>query len=187
MIDYEPVEDLDYEGCENCTKCEEDDAGFSIVSDLQAEWALKKLKKAKEEHDRLVALAQEEIADYNRQIAILDQQLESATSFLKGKLYEYFNTVEHKTTKTQESYKLLSGSLVMKKASTKISKPDDEKLLNVLKSVDASEFIQAKEVPLWGEFKKTLTVTENGNVVDQNGEILDIEVKEEPAEFTIKF
>lgn len=168
---------------------DQEEKEFTVASDMMAEWCIKKIKKAQEEHDRLVALAQEEIAEYNRQIAVLDQQLESATGFLKSKLYEYFNTVEHKATKTQESYKLLSGSLVFKKPSQKMN-PDKEKLLEYVKANNMPEFVKVKEDVDWLNYKKECEII-NGKVVNvETGDVLPedvISVEEVAGEFNIKF
>ena len=114
MIDFDYIEEAEQEETEE-TKNE-----FVIVSDLTAEWAMKKIKRAREEHDRLVELAVKEIQELNEKVQALDARLESETGYLKMKLFEYFNNVQHKETKTQESYKLLSGSLVLKKPTQKM-------------------------------------------------------------------
>lgn len=159
---------------------------FTINNDVLADWALRKIKEEAAESDRLVTLAEDEIKVLEKKIEEINKQFESRTSFLKSKLCEYFNKVDHKETKTQETYKLLNGTLTLKKPTRKIVRPDDAKLLTVLKSVDATEFIQVKEVPLWGEFKKKLTITDDGQVVDDTGTIVVLDVEDVPAEFTIK-
>ena len=185
MTDYENImTDEEFFGEEP----EEGKVGFTIDSDGVAEWACKKIKKETEEHDRLVALAEEEIKGYKDKIELLDYQLERRTGYLKSKLYEYFNTVEHKDTKTQSSYKLLSGSLVFKKPTTKIKRPDDGKLLKILKGIDPLDtYVETIEKPKWAEFKKTLTLSDDGHVIDENGEIIEsIEVEDLPGEFNVK-
>lgn len=184
MIDYERIDDFSWDEEETTTE-------FIINSDNLANWAVKKIKEAQDEHDRLVAIAKAEIEKRNLQIEKLDEQLENKTSFLKGKLYEYFNNVEHKSTKTQESYKLLDGSLVWKKPTTKIVKGNDEAwdsaLLFYLEE-SQPELIEVVKKPLWGEFKKNLAIN-NGQVVDMaTGEVLDfIKTEEDTGKFDIKF
>ena len=164
---------------------EYEDQGFIINSDVLAEWGLKKIKEEQAEHDRLVELAQAEIKSLTDKIAALDQTFESRTGFLKSKLYEYFQTVEHKSTKTQESYKLLSGSLVWKKPTVKLKRPDDDRLVEIMKSVGADEFVEVIQKPKWSEFKKSLTVM-GDNVVDQYGSVVDgLEFEEEPGKFDV--
>ena len=184
MTDCEKIEGFEYE---DFGESKANDDGFVIVSDLQCEWALKRIKKAKEEHDRLVDLAKQEIAELNEQITKLDEKLGNETGYLKILLFDYFGKVEHKQTKTQESYKLLSGSLVWKKPATKIKKPDEEKLLEILKEVDPVEaYVETIKKPKWAEFKKTLTISDN-KIVDEFGEVIEgIELEEAPGEFDVK-
>ena len=182
MIDCERIDDFSWD--------EEEKTEFIIDSDNLANWAVKKIKEEQAEHDRLVEIAKAEIEEINKQIEKLNQSLESKTGFLKGKLYEYFSKVEHKETKTQESYKLLDGSLVWKKPTTKIVKGNDEAwdsaLLFYLEE-SQPELIEVVKKPLWAEFKKNLVIND-GQVVDMaTGEVLGfIKAEEEPGKFDIK-
>jgi len=159
---------------------------FTIKDDKACEWALKKVKQETEEHDRLVALAKAEIEELQEQIAKLDQALASKTGFFKSKMYEYFQTVERKSTKTQESYKLLSGSLVWKKPSQKMA-PDKEKLLEYVKANNMPEYVKVKEDVDWAGLKKDCTIQGNQVINNQTGEVIDcIAVEDVPGEFGVK-
>lgn len=182
MIDFEEIEDMGYED-----NTEEGDTGFSIVSDLQAEWALKKIKKAAEERDRLVELANKEIEELTKQIEAFEQRYKSDTGFLQSKLFEYFTKVEHKETKTQETYKLLSGSLVLKKPTQKMVK-NDEKLAEFLEEY-APEYIEVVKKPKWGEFKKELSIQDGKVINNQTGEVIPddaVTLEDVSGEFTVK-
>ena len=184
MIDFEEIEDMGYED-----NTEESDTGFSIVSDLQAEWALKKIKKAAEERDRLVGLANKEIEELTKQIEVFEQRYKSDTGFLQSKLFEYFTKVEHKETKTQETYKLLSGSLIFKKPAQKMS-PDKDKLLAYVKANDMPEFVKVKEEVDWAGYKKECEIIDGKVVNTQTGDLLPedvITVEEVPGQFDVKF
>jgi len=166
------------------------DESFSITDDKLADWALRKIKEEEAERDRLINIANDQIADLNNRINQLETQCENKTKFLKGHLSIYFSTVPHKETKTQESYKLLSGSLVMKKATTKILHNDDE-LVAYLEANEEFDFIKIKKSPDWAEFKKDLAINEEGMVFDKiTGEVLDSNIcytEDVPASFDIKF
>ena len=96
----------------------------------------------------------------------------------------YFETVPSKETKTQKSYKLLSGTLVFKKPSQKINH-DDEKLLEFL---DGTEFIKVKKSIDWAEYKKVLTISDSEVIDSETGEIVEAcTVEDVPASFTIKY
>lgn len=160
------------------------DEKFSIQNDKLADWAIRKIREEEAERDRLVEIANEEIADLNLRISQLQTQCDNKTKFLKGHLQMYFSRVPHKETKTQESYKLLSGSLVMKKATTKINHNDD-KLLELL---DGTEYVEVKKSLKWGEYKKNLGI-EGDKVIDlDTGEVIEAcTVEDVPASFDIKF
>ena len=167
---------------------EEGKQEFKVVSDMMAEWCIKKIKQETAEHDRLVNIAKAEIEELNRQIELLDQSLGSRTSYLKSKLWEYFQTVEHKETKTQESYKLLTGSLVYKKPSQKMN-PNKEKLLEYVKTNNMPEFVKVKEEIDWANYKKECEIVDGKAVNVQTGDILPediITVENVAGEFGVK-
>lgn len=163
------------------------DESFKIDNDNAADWALRTISSELEERDRLIAIAKDQIASLQEHINVLNEQYDNKTKFLKSCLAEYFMKVPHKETKTQETYKLLSGSLVMKKPSTKINHNDDN-LLCYLHANNSEEFIKTKESVDWAEFKKHLTIVD-GKVVDTDLgiEVEACSVEDVPASFDIKF
>lgn len=162
---------------------------FIVDNDNTADWALRKIRDEEKERDRLISIAEDQIRELNAEIGKLRDKCEDKTKFLKGHLALYFSTVPHKETKTQESYKLLNGSLVMKKPSIKIIH-DDDKLLEYLDANDGAEYIKTKRSVDWVEFKKSLSVTEEGKVIDKDlGIIMEEDVcrsEEVPASFDVK-
>lgn len=160
---------------------------FSINNDNLADWAIRKIKEDEAERDRLIAIAQDQINELTDQIENLKIKYDGKTKFLKGHLQMYFGSVPHKETKTQESYKLLSGSLVMKKASAKIIY-DDDALLAYLVASSQPEYIKVKKSVDWVEYKKNLGI-EGRDVIDlDTGEIIKAcSVEDVPASFDIKF
>lgn len=163
--------------------------GFQIDNDNLADWAIKKIKEEEAERDRVIAIAKDQIEELNFKINNINEQCENKTRFLRGCLNRYFETVPHKETKTQESYKLLSGSLVLKKPSQKITY-NEENLLSYLDQNDGAEFIKTKRSVDWTEFKKSLII-QGDSVIDKDlGLILDsgiCSVEEVPASFNVKF
>lgn len=164
---------------------------FKIKDDKTADLALTQIREAEEERDRLITLAQERIQELTDQIEGFKKKCDNDTRYLRSGLAMYFETVKPSTdTKTQKTYKLLSGSLVFKKPSFKITH-DDEKLLGYLKDNDGADYIKVKETVDWAGFKKNLTVNDDGEVIDTElGVVLNPEVcgiEEVPASFDIKF
>ena len=100
-------------------------------------------------------------------------------------LQQYFATVEHKSTKTQESYELPSGKLRLKYPKEKF-KIDDSKLLEWLKDNAMIEYIDTKISPKWGEFKKTVAVVGN-KVVTEEGQVVEgVTVEMTEPEFVVE-
>ncbi len=154
---------------------ETDDAprpAWRITDDGCADWACRKIAEEKTELDRIKELAEAQIDRIEEKVAAAERRFENSTSFLTGKLAEYFETVPHKTTKTKASYRLLSGTLTRKFGGQQM-KQDDEKLVEFLKTSGNLEFIKTEEKPKWGEYKKRLEVM-GGKVVDkETGEIVE--------------
>lgn len=158
---------------------------FVIDNDNKAEWALTVIKAEKADRDRLISVCEQKIQEYQEKIEQFKKQYESRTSYLISCLNQYFQTVPHKTTKTQETYKLPSGTLKLKLPGVEYQR-DDTKLVEWLKSSGLNDFIQIKESPKWAELKKTVTV--NGDkVLTEDGEIVEgVTVVEKPAVFEVE-
>lgn len=159
---------------------------FVIDNDSKAEWALKKIKEAQDEHDRLIALADEEEEHLKVKRAKIDSKLETDTSYLKYLLSKYIDTVTCKETKTQKSYQLLTGKVVRKYGGIDY-KRDEEKLL-AWTSLYKPEFVKVKSSVDWAGLKKELTALDSGEVVTAEGEVLDcITAERQPDKIEIKF
>ena len=159
-------------------------ASFTVNTDASAEWCIDKIKKETQEADRLINLAEEMIKQYQDKISDIRHDLESKTSYFKGQLQQYFETVEHKATKTQETYKLLSGTLKLKHKPAKVVK-DDLRLLEYLKDNNYSEYIETVEKAKWSELKATLKQVAD-KYVDENGVVVEgIELQEQASEFIV--
>ena len=162
--------------------------GFIIDSDEKAEWALKKIKEAQEEHDRLMSLAQMELVRLNKQMDEIETRLDRDTGWLKFKLKDYFETVEHKKTKTQEKYRLLSGELIRRRGGVKYVR-DDTAMIAWLEENQHREFIKetVKRAPDWENMKKLTQVVEGKVVFADSGEVIDgITAENAEDEFIVK-
>lgn len=166
----------------------EDKPAFTINSDSAAEWALQKIKAKRERLERLKALAEAQKAEIDAKIEREQKKYENGTAYLKGKLLEYFETVPHEKTKTEEKYALLTGTLKLKKPAQKFEH-DDATLLEWLENNQHKDLIKYTGSPKWAEVKKLLKVTSSGVVViKDSGEIVGgVTASETPAEFDVKF
>lgn len=158
---------------------------WRIADDECADWAVAKIAEERAELTRIRALADEQISRIMAKVEAAEKRYENGTAYLTSKLAEYFSTVPHKKTKTTESYRLLSGTLKMKKGGASM-KQNDEKLLEYLRTSGNEDMIQTTEKPKWGEYKKRLKII-GGQIVDNiTGEIVEgVEVIEKPNTFTV--
>lgn len=159
--------------------------GFVIDSDEKAEWALKKIAEERYEFERYENVCKAMISEYEEKIRQAKEKLSSKTAYFEGQLQAYFQTVSLKKTKTQETYKLPTGTLKLKYRSPEF-KRDEEKLLNWLKENEMQDFIKTEEKANWGEFKKEILISNNA-ALSKDGVIVEgIEVIEREPVFEIE-
>lgn len=165
-----------------------DEEKFVISDDKAAEWALKKIKAATAERDRLMALINEERRELDEKEADVIKTFDNDTSYLKHLLCEYMRGVECKSTKTQDTYSLLSGKLVRKHESKKL-KCNDDALKTWLENAGYREYLNVTVKPKWAEVKKLCVLDDESGIVTFNGgEIIDgVEVVTEDESFEVKF
>lgn len=136
---------------------------FRVDDDQKAEWCLQKIREANEEKERWFAFYDEQ----KRKVAeTCDLTVNNMTEMLRS----FFDSVPHKATKTQESYSLPSGKLVVKQQEPEYER-DDESVLAWLKDNSGEKYIKVKESLDWAGLKKTLTVC-GETVADENGEVI---------------
>ena len=165
---------------------EEEKEVFVIDTDEKAEWALKKIKEAKVERDRLTSLALLEKERLDRQIEGFEEQYQRDTEWLTYSLEQYFNTVYHKCTATQEKYQPLSGSLIRKKQQPKYTR-DDSVMMGWLKQNHMDDFVKTKESVDWENLKKITTISEGKVMLADTGEVIEgVEVEAVPDKFMVQ-
>lgn len=158
---------------------------FAIDTDKKADWALEKIRAEREERDRLVKLVDEHIADLMAKKKDLEDRYKARTSHLEVLLRVYFDTITPQQTKTQATYKLTYGRLVLKQQQPEFLR-DDEALLTWAKA-NTPGMVQVKESVAWGELKK-LTTVEGGKVVlSETGEVVGgVEAREREPVFEVQ-
>lgn len=152
---------------------------FVIDNDKKAEWALGKIREARNERDRMVSW-------YQKQIEDIKEQTDFETMNLERMLSDYFKATEaaHKRTKTQESYSLPGGKLMLKKQNPEY-KREDSTVIEWLKQ-NKLGFVKVKEELDWDGLKKSTTVV-GGNIVTEDGEIVPgVAVVERPEKFVVE-
>ena len=151
---------------------------FVIDSDAKAQWALDKIREAQADRDTWVAW-------YKEQIDKITQQTDFDTMNLERMLADYFATVPHKKTKTQETYSLKGGKLILKTQNPEF-KRDEKTVIEWLKANDGGKYIKTKEELDWSSLKADTDVFD-GNIVNEDGMIIPgIEVVEREAKFVVE-
>lgn len=151
---------------------------FAIDTDLKAEWALKKIREARADRDRMLEW-------YKQKEKEITEQTDMDTAYFEGLLAEYFGTLPHKVTKTQESYSLPGGKLVLKKQNPEY-KRDDAAVIAWLKENGGGRYVKVSESLDWASLKAD-TAAVDGVIVDGDGQIIPgIEVIERGAKFTVE-
>lgn len=149
-----------------------------VRSAIEAKWQF-------EQRKRIIADRDELIAYYEEQIAKVKADAEYKIGFIDRALFAFFQTVEHKKTKTQESWSIPAGKLVLKKQAPEY-KRDDKAVIEWLKNNNASQFVKVEEKLDWAGLKSETTVVGN-TIVNQDGEIIPgVEVIEREPKFSVE-
>lgn len=116
-------------------------------------------------------------AYYAQKLKEIQDQNNNRTAFLSERLLDYFNTIPHKETATQESYSLPSGKLVLTKPTIDYDR-DEAELLPWAKKTNDKDFVRRTEAPAWDVIKKH--IRETGEIPDG---VIPIE---KPGEFKVR-
>ena len=151
---------------------------FIIDTDVKAEWALKKIAEARADRDAWVKW-------YEEKIEQIKAQTDFDTMNLERMLSDYFATVPHKKTKTQESYTLPGGKLILKVQNPEY-KRDDKKVIEWLKQNNGGQYIKVKEELAWSDLKASAAVL-NGKLFSEDGEeIPGVEIIDREPKFVVE-
>lgn len=157
----------------------EAEAGFQVNDDQAAQWCLDRIREANAEKERWKAY-------YEEQLKKITDREDRRIQFFEMKLMQYFGSVPHKQTKTQESYQLPGGKLVLKKQAPEYER-DDELIIAWLKAAGKTHLVNTKEVLNWMELKRELKPVNDEQVVDSDGEIVPgLYVHERPDKFVVE-
>lgn len=148
------------------------------LDDMSAEMLLRQIDEANAECERMVSW-------YKTMIERVQAKRDNTVAWAENSLRAYFEMVPKKTTKTQQSYELPSGKLVLK-AQEPAYELDDNDLLPWLKK-SLPELVKVKETADWANLKKQLKVTPDGKgMFTEYGEVVPgIKVTEREPKFTV--
>lgn len=162
----------------------EEEVRWQVTDDQGAEWCLAKIREANAEKEKWRGY-------YEEQLRKINKREDCRIAFFENKLAIYFGSVPHKETKTQQSYQLPSGKLVLKKQGPEWEH-DDEKLLPWIKDNYEGDFIKVKESINWSALKKAFQEDEcidtaYGGLMTDSGEIIPgIHIVDRPEKFVVE-
>ena len=161
-----------------------------IIEEWQADNLITEIKELEFDKSRFELTAEKKCESIMEDLERRTSKINDEIEFKRSQLKAFFLTVERKNSKTQESYSMLSGKLIMKKPTQKITH-DDKKLLEWAEH-NASEYIDQTVINKlkWAELKKVLAIR-NGLIVNEaTGEALEgikgIGIEEVKEQFEIK-
>jgi len=155
--------------------------GWQIADDGAADWAVRKIKEARANRDRM-------IAHFEDQIEKAIESCRITENFFSGKLIEYFNVLPVRESKTQKSYELPTGKLILKFPAPEYVR-DESKLVEWLFKIDRQDLIRTDFVskPIWSELKPLTIVSGNDVIYLETGEVIPgLSAVERGAEFKVE-
>ena len=141
------------------------DTPFTVDNDQKAEWAARKIREARQDTQKWTEY-------YERQLSAIRRANEDTEAYFAALLADYFDTVPHKATKTQESYSLPSCKLVLKAQQPEFNR-DEAVLCDYLDKKGRDDLVKITRRADWAALKKTLKVMEDGTCVDADGEVVE--------------
>ena len=158
--------------------------------EASAEWVLEQITKLDIEEQTIRSQHRKMIERYNRWLDAQLSEINNSKLRLQEKLKPWMD--EQLAGSRKKSVTLPSGRIGYGQSKEVwslngvVADANNEALLNFVKN-GHSEFIKHTETVKWGDFKKTLRVTETGTVCTKDGEIIEgMEVVKQPPEMYVK-
>ena len=163
----------------------EDAAPFVIDNDGKADWAIVTIMDEIAERDRILAIADERIRLLQEQKRELIERTQRKTQYLSDHLQAYFATVKPSSeTKTTTKYKLLSGSLVLKRQQPEYVR--DEQAMVDWAEKSASKYVRIEKRINWAELKKATVRDGERLCYAETGEVIPgVVAKARPDQFEV--
>lgn len=153
---------------------------FCIDDDSKADWAVRKIAEHRAEIEKWDT-------HFKTQLEKITATEQASIDYLTRLLQDYFRTVPHKETKTEESYKLPSGKIYVKAQQPKYIRDEEE--MTAWAKENRPELVKTTvtETTDWNTLKKATTTLEDGSVVDSlTGEVIPgVKAEHRDPEFKI--
>lgn len=126
---------------------------FIIGNDQMAEWAMGKIAEAKAEQERWKAF-------YEEKLRAIMEDTQNTINYMTGQLQRYFDTQEHRVTKTGiHKYSLPSGELILKPGSIDYKRDEDAMLSWCEKHLPGAVKVTVTRKAGWAEVKQYIKDT----------------------------
>ena len=161
---------------------------FNVDNDMKAEWCLNKIRTVRAEQQRETDELARQMKFYMDQMEIINKRADEEVAFFESMLQPYFSSrIDEgfaKSTKTQVTYKLPTGKLILKKQAPDFQRNNAD-LLSWLKK-NRPEFVKVEESPNWADLKKTVKIV-GESVSTADGEIIPgVKVIEREDKFEVE-
>jgi hypothetical protein len=157
---------------------EQDQEGFRVTDDQGAKWCVDRINEACREFDEINEWYQ---AMIKKAMAKRDATIDRMRNYLRY----YADLVPMKETKTQRSYPITGGKLILKKQQPKFE-VDDDTLVPWLKSNFMAHLVKVKESADWATLKKVVNVSGSGVTTDEGEVIPGVTVTQRPDVFKVE-
>lgn len=161
---------------------------YFVIDDLKkATWAMRKIRDAEKEYEKVMEVAE---AERDRIVEWADKEtadVRSTIDYMRGLLVDYYQRERAENPKFKLSTPY--GKVSSRKRQPKLSM-DDEKVLAYLEENELSDLIKVQKKYSKNDVKKLIDVVEKDGepvVIDKNGTLLDfVKAENQEDSYTVK-
>ncbi|HBM8292596.1 TPA: host-nuclease inhibitor Gam family protein [Staphylococcus aureus] len=163
----------------------EQDERFEVTDLDSANWVFKKLDTITTKENEINELADKEIERIKSWQEKEVEKLQGSKDYLQSLVIEYFRIEKEKDSK----FKLNTpyGKVTSRKGSKVIQVSNEQEVINQLEQRGFDNYVKVTKKLSQSDIKKDFNVTENGTLIDANGEVLEGDsIVEKPTSYTVK-
>ncbi len=163
----------------------EQDERFEVTDLDSANWVFKKLDAITTKENEINELADKEIERIKSWQEKEVEKLQGSKDYLQSLVIEYFRIEKEKDSK----FKLNTpyGKVTSRKGSKVIQVSNEQEVINQLEQRGFDNYVKVTKKLSQSDIKKDFNVTENGTLIDANGEVLEgASIVEKPTSYTVK-
>ncbi|HBC4234369.1 TPA: host-nuclease inhibitor Gam family protein [Staphylococcus aureus] len=163
----------------------EQDERFEVTDLDSANWVFKKLDAITTKENEINELADKEIERIKSWQEKEVEKLQGSKDYLQSLVIEYFRIEKEKDSK----FKLNTpyGKVTSRKGSKVIQVSNEQEVINQLEKRGFDNYVKVTKKLSQSDIKKDFNVTENGTLIDANGEVLEgASIVEKPTSYTVK-